>query len=318
MTVHKNCADGLRQLAHFKTTRYYWIDAICINRSNEHEKGIQVGKMGDVFHQAEYVLACIGMPHGDGQSLKYLLREFDDYLASNGQSTRDVFDQETERYLRLSEQWSNGLLEERTVVFSKALDEVAGLPYFTCIWILQELFLALNLQVFYGFEQLSLWTLLFWWQHLRPKWSFRGRDKDSPLLHKKLCSTGSGRAYIENMRRNDEEFFEEGKGGSRLGAAHDGFLHKCALSITLNTPKHPICPRDVLDLCREKSCTDRRYTVYDTLSFTNWREAITFTLDGQHIRFTDSVLKPDYTKSSIDLVKDSYPISTRLARCCRS
>ena len=29
--IRKNCADVLRQLIHFKSTRYYWIDALCID-----------------------------------------------------------------------------------------------------------------------------------------------------------------------------------------------------------------------------------------------------------------------------------------------
>jgi hypothetical protein len=314
MTVRKNCADVLRQVAHFKTTKYYWVDAICINQTDEYEKGVQVSMMDKIFDRAEYVLACIGTPHGDGQSSTYLLRGFDDYLDSNGQSTatfirgtRDDCSQELAQCLRFSEQWLNQLSEADTVRFSKALDEIAGLPYFTRIWILQELFLARHLRIFYGSDELSLPTLLFWWQHLRPEWSFRSRDEDSPLLYKKLCSTGSGRTYIESYQQNHEEFFEERKGGSRLGAAHDDFLHKCALSITLNTPKHPICLRDVLDLCEEKSCTDPRDTVYGTLAFTDWPEARTFTLDGQPIGVPHSVLKPDYTKSSIDLAKELLP-----------
>jgi hypothetical protein len=45
MTVRRNCANVLRQLAHFKTTKYYWVDAICINQDDQHEKGFQVDMM---------------------------------------------------------------------------------------------------------------------------------------------------------------------------------------------------------------------------------------------------------------------------------
>ena len=34
MMVRKDCADVLRQFEHFKFSRYYWIDAICINRTD--------------------------------------------------------------------------------------------------------------------------------------------------------------------------------------------------------------------------------------------------------------------------------------------
>ncbi|KAF2024498.1 heterokaryon incompatibility, partial [Setomelanomma holmii] len=60
MIIRKNCADVLRQLAYFKTSKYYWIDAICINQSDNPEKEVQVASMGQIFSRADRVLACLG------------------------------------------------------------------------------------------------------------------------------------------------------------------------------------------------------------------------------------------------------------------
>ncbi|KAH6621827.1 heterokaryon incompatibility protein-domain-containing protein, partial [Boeremia exigua] len=58
--VQANCATVLRQLHHFSTSEYYWIDAICINQSDTEEKECQVAMMGWIFMHAECVLACVG------------------------------------------------------------------------------------------------------------------------------------------------------------------------------------------------------------------------------------------------------------------
>jgi hypothetical protein len=306
MTVRRNCADVLRQLAHFKTTKYYWVDAICINQSDQHEKGFQVDMMGSIYRQAECVLACIGLPHGDGQSLTHWLRGSP--TASFHRGIHDGSDQEMERDLRLCKQWLDGIPAAQIVPFAKALDEVAKLPYFTRVWILQELFLARSLKIFYGFDELSLSTLLFWWQQLKPDLSTQVREQYSPLLYKKLCLTGDGLGYIEKMRRNDPEFFTE-EGGFRLGKAYEDLLLKCVLSTAtkINAPKDPIRLSVILDLCKNKLCKDPRDKVYGTLALADWREATTLTLDGDILKVTDGVLKADYTKTPFDLAKELLP-----------
>jgi hypothetical protein len=216
MTVRRNCADVLRQLARFKTTMYYWVDAICINPSDQHEKSVQVDMMGDIFRQAECVLACIGMPRGDGRSLTQWLRGFPP--ACFPKRTHNDSEQGMELHLRLSKRWLDGIPAAQIVRFAKALDEVAKLPYFTRVWILQKLFLARRLKVYYGFEELSLSTLLFWWQQLRPDLSTPARDENSPLLYKKLCSTATA---TRSMR-------------TRPSATHSHIIQACRHQIPLS------------------------------------------------------------------------------------
>ena len=42
------------------TTRSYWIDAICINQSDESEKNVQVPRTGDIYRRAARVLIWVG------------------------------------------------------------------------------------------------------------------------------------------------------------------------------------------------------------------------------------------------------------------
>lgn len=83
LSVRKNCADVLRQLAHFTTSRFYWIDAICINQAGKKEREQQVLLMSNVFGLAQCVLACVGMHQDDSEFLAQTLDEFDQSLASH-------------------------------------------------------------------------------------------------------------------------------------------------------------------------------------------------------------------------------------------
>ncbi|KAH7345856.1 heterokaryon incompatibility, partial [Pyrenochaeta sp. MPI-SDFR-AT-0127] len=56
LTVHKDCAHVLRQLAHFNTMKYYWVDAICIDQNDDYGKSHKVAMMDDIFSRAEGVL----------------------------------------------------------------------------------------------------------------------------------------------------------------------------------------------------------------------------------------------------------------------
>lgn len=302
MTVRKNCAEALRQLAHFKTTKYYWVDAICINQSDQHEKGFQVDMMGRIFRQAECVLACIGTPHGNEQSLTHCLRGFQVTCFPRG--THDRHEQEREHCLRFAEQWLNEISDAQSLRLAKALDDVAKLPYFTRVWILQELYLARDLKIFYGSDEVQLSTLLFWWQHLNP----HSPKEDPPLLCKKLYSTGTGLAYIEKTRRDDPKFFTD-EGGYRLGKAYENLLLKCVPStaVEVNTPKEPIPISYILDLCEGKICQDPRDTVYGTLELANWRDAMELTLDGDILKVREDVMKADYSKLPVDLAKELLP-----------
>ena len=60
ISVTGNLFDALQNFRHPSDTRYLWVDAICINQENPHEKGDQVKRMGKVFEKAKQVIAWIG------------------------------------------------------------------------------------------------------------------------------------------------------------------------------------------------------------------------------------------------------------------
>jgi hypothetical protein len=318
MTVRKNCADALRQLAYFSTTRYFWMDAICINQSDDFEKSFQVAMMGDIYRRAERVLACLGMPDDNDHLVSVLLHEFDVYLASHGHSTEififEEWDEEREPFtnecLRVGRRWLERLSDTLTVKLCKALDDFAEHPYFQRVWILQELFLSRRLSIFLGFHELSLPTLLFWWQDSRQLWFFKhpysvGAEAEVPL-YEKLMSTDIGREYTEMALWTDETNFDE-NGGTALGKAYTSFLRMCAISMKTNHEKNPIYRKDVVMMCETLLCQDRRDTIYGTLALTVWSGSSKHKPRRNNIyakSSTDCFFKPDYTRSTFDLAKE--------------
>ena len=70
LVVRRNCEYALQQAFTSNASNYYWVDAICIAQKTQ-EKNHQVGIMGQIYSEAEYVFACVG-PHADDS--EYLFR----------------------------------------------------------------------------------------------------------------------------------------------------------------------------------------------------------------------------------------------------
>ncbi|RYO26519.1 hypothetical protein AA0111_g7911 [Alternaria arborescens] len=317
VTVRKNCANVLRQLAHFKTAKYYWVDAICIDQTNDTEKSYQVAMMGEIFSRADCVLSCVGMHEDDSKFMADTLRSFDTYLASHGKSSavfsdggRDWTDEKGWTIWH-SEHWLEALADEDIVRLYEALDAFARRPYFWRIWILQELFVARQIVILCDLDELSLPTILFWWVDAKTQWVFRHRDdiaagKEPPILLRKLTALEAGKDYLSRARWTDVLSFLD-DGGSGLGAGFEDMLRERAVTLHETSERQQLFLAKMLTMCEDRHCQDPRDTVYGTLSLTNWGEGTTFTLDGVLIEAAatiDGVLRPDYKKSSYDLAKE--------------
>ncbi|EQB58074.1 hypothetical protein CGLO_01724 [Colletotrichum gloeosporioides Cg-14] len=120
MRVHFNCWYALWQMrhhGHMNDTKF-WIDSLCINQSNDKEKGHQVAMMGDIFSFASSTAASLGTGDSLG-NVREILASEDNYEIDK---LRDRFDQ---------------------------------LPYFDRVWIKQEIILSKDITFFYGLERLS-------------------------------------------------------------------------------------------------------------------------------------------------------------------
>jgi len=75
-TINPNLHRALAALRHhcrYASEVYFWIDALCIDQSNEEEKGSQIPRMASLFHRASRVVAYLGQPdHNSAIVLGYL------------------------------------------------------------------------------------------------------------------------------------------------------------------------------------------------------------------------------------------------------
>ncbi|KAK1852186.1 het domain protein [Colletotrichum chrysophilum] len=120
MRVQFNCWYALWQMRHHEhmSNTKFWIDSLCINQSDDEEKGNQVAIMGEIFSSASSVAASLGIGESLG-NVRGVLASADDREIGK---LRLKFDQ---------------------------------LPCFDRVWVKQEIILAKEITIFYGLESLS-------------------------------------------------------------------------------------------------------------------------------------------------------------------
>ncbi|KAF2492760.1 HET-domain-containing protein [Lophium mytilinum] len=58
LSITQNLASALQ---HIDISGWFWVDAVCINQSNDNEKTRQVQQMWNIFHEADHTAAWLGM-----------------------------------------------------------------------------------------------------------------------------------------------------------------------------------------------------------------------------------------------------------------
>lgn len=130
--VRTNCEFVLKQAYWYEKTYYYWVDAICINQESLEEKSMQVSIMGSIYKRAAHVLACVGDHADDSAFLFHKLKQraFTERLfRTNSLALSST----------LSLRFQLGNKFSTTVRFLQAVAPFIERPYFTRLWILQEL-----------------------------------------------------------------------------------------------------------------------------------------------------------------------------------
>jgi hypothetical protein len=94
LEVRANCAYMLQQAFASEASRYFWVDAICIDQASNQEKNHQVSMMGQLYMKAKHVMACVG-PHADDSQFLFetidrkcsLLSSIHAHVTASGSST---------------------------------------------------------------------------------------------------------------------------------------------------------------------------------------------------------------------------------------
>ena len=121
--------------------RSIWIDAVCINQDNDHEKGQQVMMMADIYARASKVVVWLGKPANASLAVRML---------------RGLW----VRMILLPPQIATDAYELRTMFRSwLALRELVRRSWFERCWITQEVAVAKSVEIRYGLETVS-WDVL--------------------------------------------------------------------------------------------------------------------------------------------------------------
>ncbi|KAL3425317.1 heterokaryon incompatibility protein [Phlyctema vagabunda] len=132
------CLQAMQKRAMFGAGFKVWIDAICINQVDTHERGSQVKKMRDIYSVAWSVVIWLGIDHGDALEAISLLERLSRYS-----DVADSSDQGQRRYpntdLRAQLLRDPAFLGRGSWI---ALREFLSRSYWDRLWIIQEIILS--------------------------------------------------------------------------------------------------------------------------------------------------------------------------------
>lgn len=123
-----NLEAALRHLRLVDEPRLLWVDAICINQQDDNEKGHQVRQMGRIYQKCFQVCLWLGEAADDSD---YAM----DLLIYYQQSRKHLVDE------RIVEVFSNDSSRQFTR-FLRAIECLICRPWFTRLWVVQEIALA--------------------------------------------------------------------------------------------------------------------------------------------------------------------------------
>lgn len=239
--VTQNLYSALQRVQRSGQARCLWIDALCVNQQDNDERSAQVRGMLEIFKKAERVLVWLGECNG---STEICLKRFAS-MTAEGRPDVDAFVQNCSM---------------AQIAFD--YDRLQGLfqkPWYTRVWVRQEIWAARKIVVYCGTCKVS-WDLLMWMSQLASAFARKqGLEHDANSLEAKL----RGLRQADDLTLVHMEFPE---------LARQLYTHRahCMQSEVLPSGQIPPgeAPIDLFSLVQAAShceCTDKRDYVYGVL-----------------------------------------------------
>lgn len=134
--ITTNLSTALRRLRLPHRSRLLWIDALCINQEDIHERSHQVQLMDEIYRRADNVLIWLGEKTEHSYFGIEALASFSDKTASLSNAP-----------------WLQGPPE----LWKKGIQDVMARPWFFRIWVVQEAVLSRKATIICGTDEMS-WT----------------------------------------------------------------------------------------------------------------------------------------------------------------
>ncbi|PQE23458.1 heterokaryon incompatibility -domain-containing protein [Rutstroemia sp. NJR-2017a BBW] len=158
INVTESLYSALRHIRDPIKSRTIWADAICINQHVDAEKNHQVALMGKIYSQAERTLAWIGEEEDDVVHDAFdFLERLDRWLCGSleGYSTKKL-----QNRIHVPQQVLGEFQSDWVPGFYRYLGPLFRRPWFTRLWIVQEVVLAKAVDIVFGTRILSLDKIL--------------------------------------------------------------------------------------------------------------------------------------------------------------
>lgn len=184
LQIGQNLADALRHLRLKDAARTLWVDAVCINQTDEAEKNIQVKRMSTIYECAAEVVVWLGLASPDSSLAMTALG----FIASQVVITLDAWIFTAPEAVEPDWCYSRHVLPYDDKTW-KAINSLLHRDWFGRVWIVQEIQLARKAVVQCGLDDLSwsgfrdavvlLWNKTSLSHHIsRPRLSFIERLGD--------------------------------------------------------------------------------------------------------------------------------------------
>jgi hypothetical protein len=152
LPVNRNLFIALKRLRLPTAPRILWIDQLCIDQENVNEKSHQIQQMRQIYEKAQRTIVWLG----DHDKYTYILEKMFVQLSASvrsASSPRDivVFDQTALSSLIDWKKDSDGLSYQRR----NALRHFLDLEWFRRAWVYQEVVVAADVQMIWGFLHMS-------------------------------------------------------------------------------------------------------------------------------------------------------------------
>ena len=288
MRVQQNCEFALLQILNYGECRYIWIDAICIDQTNEEEKAEQVAMMGDIYWYAECLLACVGPHKNDSEFLTGEIQRRHRMLAYAS-------------YLGFTElkdaKWRifGWMLRHRIRTMNRLFEALLNFlkrSYFSRVWILQELCMGQQVMVCCGMDQIPIEALhglclLFTSYHspaIIPFELAHYTDSKTAWMSVKLfLAKAISSVWILQRLVN----FRDGDVMGTMDSNEDRISYVAAAA---NLEAQSYYLSDAINQVRDMRCQDPRDRVYGILAVVHW--------------IGSRKINPDYRKERSDLAVD--------------
>ena len=184
LTITPNLNLALLRLRRANEDRILWIDAICVNLSDDKEKSEQVAKMANTFARAEKVIIWIGESTPETDVVFHSMQRLEKEAQKHPYKSWEPSDK---RWLEL---WSTvGNADEDLVLQQrKGLESILSRSWFHRMWISQEVSKARAAEVACGLKTVSAPIFV-----VTPSLVGRGSDLRTTLLKHKESQAADSR-----------------------------------------------------------------------------------------------------------------------------